>query len=280
MDEKTIVKRTVKDSVFTDLFGMPKYLMQMYQTLHPEDTTTTIDDIRDVTLRNILSNALYNDLGFRVGDRLLVMVECQSSWSVNIVIRALQYIIETYGRYMEEKQIDLYTGRKAVLPRPELYVIYTGDRKECPEYISLKDDFFEGEDIAIDAKIKVIRYNGHDRDIISQYIAFTRIVDEQIAKYGRTIKALEEAIRICNDRDILKEYLLSRRSEIMDIYTSLFDQEVVYDRHLASEKRISEEIGEKRGVDESVSKLAKHYVDENPELSLEEATAMAEKILR
>ena len=31
-------KQTVKDSVFTDLFGNSKYLLQLYQSLHPEDT--------------------------------------------------------------------------------------------------------------------------------------------------------------------------------------------------------------------------------------------------
>ncbi len=31
------LKRTVKDSVFTDLFGQKRYLIQLYRSLHPED---------------------------------------------------------------------------------------------------------------------------------------------------------------------------------------------------------------------------------------------------
>ena len=31
------LKRTVKDSVFTDLFGQKRYLVQLYRSLHPED---------------------------------------------------------------------------------------------------------------------------------------------------------------------------------------------------------------------------------------------------
>ncbi len=31
-------KRTVRDSVFVDLFQDKKYLLKLYQTLHPEDT--------------------------------------------------------------------------------------------------------------------------------------------------------------------------------------------------------------------------------------------------
>ena len=38
------INRNIKDSVFCDLFGMPEYLMQLYQVLHPDDTETTEDD--------------------------------------------------------------------------------------------------------------------------------------------------------------------------------------------------------------------------------------------
>lgn len=38
------VKKTVKDSVFTNLFGNSKYLLQLYQALHPEDANVKEDD--------------------------------------------------------------------------------------------------------------------------------------------------------------------------------------------------------------------------------------------
>lgn len=72
------VKRTIKDSVFTDLFGMKKYLFQMYQALHPEDKETTEDDLTDIRLKNILVDDIYNDLGFSVGGRLIILTEAQS----------------------------------------------------------------------------------------------------------------------------------------------------------------------------------------------------------
>ena len=39
-------KRTVKDSVFTDLFGNVKYLLQLYQSLHPEDADVQETDLK------------------------------------------------------------------------------------------------------------------------------------------------------------------------------------------------------------------------------------------
>ncbi len=48
-------------------------------------------------------------------------------------------------------------------------------------------------------------------DIIGQYVFFTKVYNEQVRLYGRTIEAVSETIRICMDRDILKEYLESRK---------------------------------------------------------------------
>ena len=56
-------KLTIRDSVFSDLFRDKRYLLKLYQTLHPEDTETTEDDLVDVTIQNVLTNDLYNDLG-------------------------------------------------------------------------------------------------------------------------------------------------------------------------------------------------------------------------
>ncbi len=49
MAENTGVKQTVKDSVFTDLFGHSKYLLQLYQSLHPEDTAVQENDLQKDT---------------------------------------------------------------------------------------------------------------------------------------------------------------------------------------------------------------------------------------
>ena len=55
-------KRTIKDSIFTFLFGEPEYTMELYQALHPEDTTVKDSDVKLVTLQNVLANGLYLSL--------------------------------------------------------------------------------------------------------------------------------------------------------------------------------------------------------------------------
>ena len=195
-DQEKIMKRTIKDSVFTDLFQDKKYLLQLYKALHPEDTDVTEDDLNDITIKNVLTDNIYNDLGFTVGDKLMILVEAQSSvWTVNIIVRALMYLVQTWHDYFERTKQNLYKSKKVKMPMPEIYVIFTGERKTRPSEISLSQEFFGGKDCGIDVKVKMI-YDGKEGDIINQYVIFTKVCNEQMKKYGRTRKAVLEAIRI------------------------------------------------------------------------------------
>ena len=223
-------KKTAKDSVFRDLFENPTYLLQLYQVLHPEDREVTEDQISSVTIKNILLDQMYNDLGFIVKQRLLLLVEAQSTWSRNIVIRALLYLANTWQEYIQEKKLNIYGSGGMVLPKPELYVIYTGERKERPEWISLSEEFFPGQDCFVDVKVRML-YDGKEGDILNQYVTFTKIYNEQVKQQGRTREAVLKTIRICKDRKILKEYLEGREKEVVDIMMTLFDQEYAVERY-------------------------------------------------
>lgn len=226
-------KRTIKDSVFTNLFGDSKYLLQFYQAIHPEDKDVKEEELRTITLENILTDDIYNDLGFIKGDKIMILAEAQSTWTSNIIIRALEYLVNSYRRYFTENGMDLYQSKKVSLPKPELYVIYTGNRKKRPDRITLSEEFFQGENTAIEVTVKMI-YDGRNGDIINQYVTFTKILNEQIRLHGGTKKAILETIRICKDENILKEYLESRESEVVDIMMQLYDQEEIMRVHVQS----------------------------------------------
>ena len=230
MENKTKAKKTAKDSVFRDLFENPKYLLELYQTLHPEDEEVTLDQISSVTIQNVLLDQMYNDLGFTVGSRLLVLVEAQSTWSVNIVVRVLLYLANTWKEHIESQKLNVYGSKKITLPKPELYVIYTGDKKKCPEWLKLSEEFFHGQDSFVDIRVKVLTGNKKD-NIIDQYITFTKVYNQQIKALGRTRDAVMETIRICKDQNVLKEYLQSREKEVMSIMMTLFDQEYAVERY-------------------------------------------------
>ena len=223
---QNIPKRKIKDSVFTSLFQDKKYLLQLYKALHPEDCDVTEDEIEDITIKHVLIDADYNDLGFSVGNRLMVLVESQSTWTVNIIIRALIYLIQTYHDYFKRTNQNLYGSKKVNMPKPELYMIYTGDRKNIPDSISLSEEFFDGVKTAIDTEVKVL-YQENEKDIIGQYIIFSKVYNEQRKLYGNTQQAITETIRICKDRNVLKEYLERKEQEVVDMMMTLFDDEQI-----------------------------------------------------
>lgn len=79
------------------------------------------------------------------------------------------------------------------MPKPELYVIFTGNKGCKPDKIFLSKEFFEGADIDIEVKAKVI-YESDTDDIINQYIIFCKVFNEQTKQCGMTQKAVTETI--------------------------------------------------------------------------------------
>ena len=234
--KESFAKYTAKDSVFGALFRDKKYLMQLYRALHPEDAETTEDALTDITIRNVLANGIFNDLAFRVGDKIMFLVEHQSSWTMNIIIRVLMYLVQIYHDYFEEQGADLYGSKKVHVPEPELYMIFTGAVSYTHLTISLSKEFFGGKECAIEVKVKVL-YGGKGNDIISQYVNFTKVYNEQVKQYGRSREAVTETIRICKDRDVLREFLAGREKEVISIMMALFDEEKIMRTHIASEKK-------------------------------------------
>ncbi len=230
-------KRTAKNSVFLDLFQDKKNLLKLYKALHPEDTDVTENTLDIVTIDNVLTDNLYNDLGIMAGNnRLLLLLEAQASWTVNILIRILLYLAQSYHEYFERTSQSLYKSKKVKMPKPELYVIYTGSKGRKPDTISLSQEFFNGADIDIEIKAKVI-YESDKDNIINEYIVFCKVFNEQIKEYGMTKQAVTETIRICKDRNILKQYLSNKEVEVVTIMMSLFDDEQIMRTYAKDIKR-------------------------------------------
>ncbi len=47
--------RQIYDSVFCNLFQDPKYQLEAYKAIHPEDESVTVEDIKDVTLEAVIA---------------------------------------------------------------------------------------------------------------------------------------------------------------------------------------------------------------------------------
>lgn len=271
-------KRTAKNSVFLDLFQNKSYLLKLYKTLHPEDTTATEDSLMDVTIENVLTDNLYNDLGFIVNNKLMILIEAQSTWTMNILVRVLLYLAQSYHEYFQRTRQNYYKSKKVKMPKPELYVIFTGNKGQKPDQIFFSKEFFEGADIDIEVKAKVI-YESDKDDIINQYIIFCKVFNEQTKQNGMTQKAVTETIRICKDKNVLKEYLNQREKEVVTIMMSLFDEEQIIKSFIRSERHDADrETAERmiKGGEMSLEKIARYI----PSLSMEELKEIEAEVMQ
>lgn len=238
------MKYTAKDSVFSFIFRQPENTRRLYLDLHPEDTDVTEADCKLVTLEHVLTNGETNDLGFQVRDKLILLVESQSKFSLNIALRMLLYLAATYKEYADEHKLDLYGSKAVSIPRPELYMIYAGAPRQLPEVLRLSDLY--GGPGSANIEIKVLCGAGTG-SIVDQYIRFCAISDEQRKQYGYTMKAVEETLRICGEENILMPFLASRRKEVRDIMVTLFDQERVMEIHEYNLARDARQAGHEEG---------------------------------
>lgn len=266
-----IAKYKGQDTVFRDMFSRKKYLLQLYRALHPEDTDIKAADLKIVTLQTILLNGIYNDLGFMVrGDKLLILLEAQTTWSPNIIIRSLMYLMNTYQEYFNKNKIQLYGTAKVYMPKPELYVVYTKEKANHPDVLSLAEEFFPDKDCCIEAQIKVI-YGNDTNDILNQYIGFCKVFADTIKIHGRTLKAVKEIVRICRNKNLLKEYLSERETEVEGIMLTLFNQERVFDIEKSRLLEQGREEGIARGKLFSIKSMMK-----NLKISAEQAMEILE----
>lgn len=148
------------------------------------------------------------------------------------------------------KEYDIYSSKKIEIPKPELFVVYTGNRKEKPDEISLSEEFFNGEPSSIEIKIKMLYGKGDD--ILCQYVSFTKIFEEQVKLYGYSKKTIKETIRICKNKNILKEYLDRREKEVTDLFDILYDSETISRLHDAQLRRDAKEEGITQGESNTI----------------------------
>ncbi|WP_317380671.1 hypothetical protein [uncultured Intestinimonas sp.] len=265
------MKRSIKDSVFTMLFQDPEYLRQLYLTLHPEDAGVLPEDMKLITLENVLTTGIYNDLGIQVRDRLILLVEAQSTFSANITLRMLLYLAATYKEYVKERKLDLYAGKAVSIPRPELYVVYTG-RRETPDTLLLSGLYEsapeDGRVQHMELAVQILRDDGSG-SVIDQYVRFCQISNEMRGKHGATLKAVQETLRECVRQNILAPFLMTREKEVSDIMISLFNQEEIQAIHDYNVAKQAQETALKQTVllmrdlgvarEEAVRQLAKRY---------------------
>jgi hypothetical protein len=95
--------REYKSSVFSLLFGEETALRGLYEALEgvalPADLPITIN-----TLEDALFKTKINDISFEAGEKLVVILEHQSTINPNMPLRLLSYIARIYEKISAGKK--------------------------------------------------------------------------------------------------------------------------------------------------------------------------------
>lgn len=165
----------------------------------------------------------------------------------------------------------LFVEELISIPRPELYVVYTGDKKEIPDVLRLSS-LYDG-DGSVELTVKVLRDDGSG-DILDQYIEFSKIFTTQAKLHGRTQKAIDETFKLCFEQNILKPFLESRKKEVLDIMTVLFDQETVWEIERHNIAQESRQEGRQEGIQQERASMLRKMLKKASILDVSEMTGI------
>lgn len=286
-------KRTYKDSLFRAIFKDKRRLRHLYQALSGMDVAS--EDIHMNTLRGVFMNDVKNDISFRIGDRLVILLEHQSTWNPNMPLRFLWYLSKIYMNRVDLHLI--YRSSLVKIPTPEFYVLYNGTTN-IPDFQELKlSDAFAHPGEALELKVKCYNINFDEgKELLSscqELLAYSTFVHQVRLEQGNgrsLFSAVKAAIRYCESHDLMANFFKRNEREVYDMVSFKWDDNLA--KKIAIEE--SREEGLKEGLKEgreegkvsaivemAVKLLKKSYpltdVVDVTELSPEEVKEIAKK---
>ena len=252
MSEKDNQNRQYQDSVFVRLFTY--YIKKLLSVCKVLDPSITSEDIELIKLENTLYTGIKNDISCKVENRLIFLIEHQSTVNENMPLRCLQYIGRIFEKILEMR--DRYARLLIKIPTPEFYVFYTGNENlPAIQELKLSDAFIqETETPQLELVVKVINLNSKGNDkllkecpILKEYTDFVRIVKEYRAKYGK--EGYDKAIRYCIKHGILKDFIVENAKEIESMLVAEYD----YDLDMQVQREESYNAGVAQGITQGMA---------------------------
>ena len=253
----TTANRKYKDSVFVDLFSedekAKENFLSLYNALHGTNLQLSCP-VENIRLDNIMYMNIINDVSCLVDNKIIVLAEHQSTINENMPLRFLQYIARLYEKL--QAPADRYLRKLSKIPTPELYVFYNG-REDYPEMITLKlsDAFItKPEQMPLDLEVKVYNINkSKGAEVLSRcktldeyslFIEEVRIQTQLDPENGFT-----NAVKICIEKGILKEYLQRKSREVINMLIAEYD----YDTDIAVQREEAGKIAFAKGISQGLS---------------------------
>ncbi|UTC78971.1 hypothetical protein E4O04_13570 [Treponema sp. OMZ 799] len=244
--------RKYKDSVFVDLFAedekAKENFLSLYNALHGTNLQLFCP-VENIRLDNVMYMNIINDVSCLVDGKIIVLAEHQSIINENMPLRFLQYTARLYEKL--QAPTDRYLKKLSKIPTPEFYVFYNGT-DDYPETATLKlsDAFItRPEQIPLELTVQVLNINTDKANKVltackplEEYSLFVEEVRKQTQLDHEN--GFTNAVKICIEKGILKEYLTRKSREVINMLIAEYD----YDTDIAVQRQESLMIGIKQGI--------------------------------
>ncbi len=205
--------RNNQDTVFSSLYSDPECILDLYFTLHPEDQNRgiTLDQVKLITLENVFLAQRHNDVAFQIGNRLIVLVEHQSTINENMPLRMLFYVANEYEKILASFKKKLYREKRIIIPKPEFFVVYTGITPWHHHELKLSEAFgiTPLEDTALEVKVRILCENEMQstQNTLGSYYNFIQFVKNNAIGNKINITAVEDYVNQFEGSKLFKKFL-------------------------------------------------------------------------
>ena len=214
-------------------------------------------------IEQVLYKSFYNDIAMLIDNKIVILVEHQSTINENMPFRILEYITRIYEKITKSKN---KFGRKLIqLPVPEFYVFYNG-KEDFPTEKTLKlsdafllpdENYGDIRNFPLEITVKVVNINV-DKDnkvlkrceVLEQYSDFVELVRRTYA--SGVEEPFKVAIEIAINTGILKDYLERKATEVINMILTEYD----YDTDIAVQREEAYEEGLSKGISQGAEQKA------------------------
>lgn len=260
MDDIT-VNYQYKDRVFRDLFGVEERkenLLSLYNALNGTDYQNP-DDLEITTIEDAIYMSMKNDVSCII-DNCLSLFEHQSTYNPNMPLRGLLYFGKLYDKFIKVNGKNIYSRKLIKIPTPQYYIFYNGE-KELPDRTVLRlSDAFETptRDGEFEWTATMVNINsGNSQElmahcqVLQEYSLFVDMIRQEAKGTNDIAAAVTKAVDACIEQGILKDYLLARKSEVIDMVLTEYDEK----KTLAAIAREEFEEGIKEGETKTLNQV-------------------------
>ena len=275
--------RNHKDSLFIDLFCKDKLVgkknfISLYNALHNTNLDLEHTKLEEVNIENVLYMALSNDIAMLVDNRLVVLVEHQSTINENMPLRLLEYVSRIYEQLVPSE--DRYEKKMIKIPYPEFFVFYNGTEDYPVETeLRLSDAFIfpdekyniKNKDFSLEIKVRIVNINSDKQSPILKQCKkleeYSLLIDYIRESKKQNPKApLEQAINKALQNGVLSEYLKRKSTEIKNMLIA----EYSYETDIKVQRREAYREGLAEGIEQGIEQNAKQKAIETAKKFLQE----------